>query len=274
MPEIYIGKDSIYYEVYGKGEPVIFISGLGSDHSLWHWQVEEYSKEFKCIFFDNRGVGRSTISKDISNEKNMTMKLLSSDVATLMEQLEIEKAHIVGASMGGIIAQFFAVTYPERVITLSLHSTLAKSSPLVNLHFKTQMGLLEKITIAELLVSIAPTVWSEETLIKRLDLLQEFRSLKKDSKPSISKELYILQAKACLNFNLLEEISRIKVPVLVTAGAEDILIHPRNSILIHRSIPESEYIEFTGCGHAALVEKHSEFNMKTLNFLKKYREMI
>ncbi len=273
MPEVSVGGDRIYYEVHGEGEPVIFISGLGADYTLWHWQVEEYSKEFKCIFFDNRGIGRSTIEKGLLNKENLTLKLLSSDVAGLMKELEIEKAHIVGASMGGIIAQSFAVTYPEKVMTLSLHSTLAKSSLLVNLHFRTQIDLLEKLSIGELLSSMAPTIWSEETLISRSDLLLEFRSLKKNAKPSVSKELYALQAYACLDFNLLDEISKIKVPVLVTAGAEDILIHPRNSKIIHQSIPESEYIEFLGCGHAALVEKHRDFNLKTLDFLKRNREI-
>ncbi|MBI9106637.1 MAG: alpha/beta hydrolase [Spirochaetales bacterium] len=273
MPKASVGGDEIYYEIYGEGEPVIFISGLGSDHTLWHWQVAEYSKEFQCIFFDNRGVGESTISPHYLNEDRLTMELLSEDVAGLMEQLEIEKAHIVGASMGGIIAQYFALAHPEKVITLSLHSTLAKSSPLVNMHFKTQIDLLQRLSMGELLISLAPVIWAEETLTSRLDLLKEFRSLKKDSVLPISKALYILQAHSCLYFDLLSQISKIDIPVLVTAGAEDILIHPRNSILIHHTITGSKYIEFEGCGHAALMEKHKEFNLRTMDFIRKRRKI-
>ena len=261
----------IYYEVHGEGDPVIFISGLGGDHTAWHWQISEYSKIFKCIVFDNRGIGRSKTSKENLTREKYTLEVLASDVALLMDQLGIDKAHISGASMGGIIAQQFAVTYTDRLKTLSLHSTLGKSATLLSLNFRSQINLLEKISVEELLFSLAPQIWSEETLENRADLIAEFRNLKKDSGSPASKEVYILQAAACLDFNLLPGLSAVKVPVLVTAGAEDILIHPRNSEAIHKAVPGSEYVVFQGCGHGPMMEKYKEFNSVAINFLKKNR---
>ncbi len=261
----------LYYEIHGKGEPVIFISGLGSDHSLWHWQLPEYSQEFQCVVFDNRGIGRSTAGKECLTEEKYTLNILADDIAALMDKLEIEKAHIFGVSLGGIIAQQFAVMYPERLKTLSLHSTLGKSSTLFSLYFRSQTTLLDKLSVEELLLSQAPQIWSEETLEKRFDLITEFRNLKKDSVCPVSKEVYVLQVATCMNFNFLPQLGSLSVPVLVTAGSEDILILPRNSEAIHKAIPGSEYVVFDGCGHAALMEKYQEFNTVTLNFLKNNR---
>ena len=272
MPKAPVGEDKIYYEIHGQGEPLILIAGLGGDHTQWHWQLPDYSKEFQCIVFDNRGIGKSSPVQYHLHEEKYTLELLAADVVRLMDYLEIEKAHISGASMGGIVAQIIALAYPERVKTLSLHSTLAWSAPLVKLNFNTQIDLLNKLTMEELMLSLAPWIWSEETLEERLDFILEFRDLKKDTGPPASKEIYILQAKACLDFDLRSGLHEIKVPVQVSAGAEDILIHPRNSELIHRSVSGSEYVVFRGCGHAPLMEKYKEFNFKTLTFLKNYME--
>ena len=121
--------------------------------------------------------------------------------------------------MGGVIAQYFAAIFPERVITLSLHSTLGKSAPLASLHFQSQINLLDEIGVDKLLMSLAPVIWSEETLRCRKDLLLEFRALKNGTIPLVSKEVYIHQARSLLDFDVLTDLSDLKAPVLVTARA-------------------------------------------------------
>ncbi len=274
MPEVSAGNTSIYYEIHGQGDPLILIAGLGSDLTQWHWQLPEYSKEFRCIVFNNRGITKIDEEPVVSESGPITFDLLASDVLRLMDHLEIDSAHIVGASMGGVIAQVFAVAYPERVLSLSLHSTLASSNALIKLIFGTQISLVKSLGLVEFMLSLAPWIWSEETLSGKPELIEEFRSLRKEPKFTLTKDVYIRQAEAFLDFSLLERLNKIKAPVLVTAGASDILINPRNSELIHKSVRGSEYSVFHGCGHASLVEASGDFNNKTLSFLKKHKGEI
>ena len=76
MPKISLGTDEIYYEAYDSGVPVVFIAGLCSDNTLWHWQREYFSKEYECIFFDNRGIGESTLDKEYFKTMNLLWNCL------------------------------------------------------------------------------------------------------------------------------------------------------------------------------------------------------
>ena len=171
--------------------------------------------------------------------------------------------------MGGAIAQRLALDHPGRLLSLSLHSTLARMSARSRLRFETQLQLLEKVEVLDVLMSLAPMIWSERTLTERFHVIEAFRAARKEGGEIVSKEVYRLQLRALLGTDLLSRLGEIPVPVLVTAGADDLLIPPAESRLIHEAIPASRYHVFAGCGHATTMENARGFNMVSLDFLKK-----
>jgi len=119
MPKVKVDDIQIYYEVRGEGFPLVMIQGLSDNLDCWDPRlVEELSRKYKLVMFDNRGAGRTDISY-----REYTMKLFADDTAGLMDALGISKAHVLGLSMGGMIAQELVLNYPEKVAKLVLCST-------------------------------------------------------------------------------------------------------------------------------------------------------
>ena len=118
MPKATIGDLELYYEEHGSGEPLIMVLGLGQDVATWGLQIEALSKHLRLIVFDNRDAGRSSRCPD-----NYTTQSMAQDMMGLMDHLEIERTHLLGTSMGGMIAQHVALMAPERLKSLILAST-------------------------------------------------------------------------------------------------------------------------------------------------------
>ncbi len=118
MPTANIGEVELYYEEHGRGEPLIMVLGLGQDIATWGFQVEELSKHLRLIVFDNRDCGKSSRCAD-----NYTTESMAQDILGLMNHLRIEKTHLLGTSMGGMIAQHVALMAPEGLKSLILAGT-------------------------------------------------------------------------------------------------------------------------------------------------------
>jgi len=118
MPKAKIGEIQINYEEYGQGTPLMMILGLGQDIATWDFQISEFSNHFRLIIFDNRDSGKSSRCSELYSTETMAR-----DCIGLLDYLEIDRAHILGTSMGGMIAQQVALIAPERVINLVLAST-------------------------------------------------------------------------------------------------------------------------------------------------------
>jgi aminoacrylate hydrolase len=267
MPRILAGTQELRYELHGSGPAAVFVTGLGGDLRQWHWQLPAHARELRCLLYDHRWTGGSRSASGATSPQ-LSLETLAADLEGLLDALEIERAHVIGASMGGTVAQLFALRCPERVSSLCLHSTWARTSAALRLKLQSQIDLLQKIELPELLLGLAPWIWSEETLVERPEVIAAFREVQRVGAPAIDKEVYILQARACLELDLSAELQGIEAPTLVTAGAEDLLIRPSDSELIHRRIPASVFHRFEGCGHASLVEKAEEFNAVSLEFLR------
>ena len=118
MPKATIGDLELYYEEYGRGEPLIMVLGLGQDVATWGFQISELSKHLRLIVFDNRDSGKSSRCSD-----NYTTESMAQDILGLMNHLRIEKTHLLGTSMGGMIAQHVALMAPEGLKSLILAGT-------------------------------------------------------------------------------------------------------------------------------------------------------
>jgi pimeloyl-ACP methyl ester carboxylesterase len=118
MPTAKIGDLQLYYEEYGQGPPLIMILGLGQDVATWHFQISELSKHVRLIVFDNRDSGKSSRCS-----VNYTTEIMARDILGLMDHLAIDRTHLLGTSMGGMIAQHVALMAPERIDSLILAGT-------------------------------------------------------------------------------------------------------------------------------------------------------
>jgi len=118
MSEAKIEDTQIHYEEYGEGQPLIMILGLGQDTATWEFQISDFSRHFRIILLDNRDSGKSS-----SCSETYTTETMARDTLGLMDHLGIERTHLLGTSMGGMIAQQVALIAPERVISLVLAST-------------------------------------------------------------------------------------------------------------------------------------------------------
>ena len=118
MPVAKVGDLQIFYEEYGRGQPLLMLLGLGQDIATWGLQISEFAKYFRVIVFDNRDAGKSPRSLEA-----YTTVAMAGGTAGLMDSLGIEHAHLLGISMGGMIAQHVALMYPTRVTSLILAST-------------------------------------------------------------------------------------------------------------------------------------------------------
>ncbi len=118
MPKAKIGDIQLYYEEYGQGQPLIMVLGLGQDVATWSFQISELSNHVRLIVFDNRDSGKSS-----RYAENYTTASMAQDILGLMDYLRIDRTHLLGTSMGGMIAQHVALMAPERLNSLILAST-------------------------------------------------------------------------------------------------------------------------------------------------------
>src|SRR5215218_2852398 len=109
MPKVQVGNVGLYYEEHGAGEPLVLIPGFGTGLWIWYRQIPSLAEHFRVIAFDPRGVARSD-----KPDEAMTMRGYADDAAALLGALGVERAHVLGASFGGFVAQEFALAYPER----------------------------------------------------------------------------------------------------------------------------------------------------------------
>src|SRR5919204_2765547 len=121
MPKVLVNGINLHYIEAGRGDPLLLIMGFGGDHLAWAFQTPVFAQSHRVIAFDNRGVGQSDVP-----DVPYTTRMMADDAAGLLDALGIERAHVIGVSIGGMIAQELALNHPRRVRSLQLHCTYAR----------------------------------------------------------------------------------------------------------------------------------------------------
>jgi len=140
MPLISIGDCSLYYERRGVGFPVLFVSGLAGFASFWQDQVPTFARRFEVITFDHRGIGQSDQAR-----LGWSVERLAVDVVGLMDALRIKRAHLVGHSTGGAIAQVLAIEHPARLASVVLSATWTKTDAYFRRLFALRKEVLQRL---------------------------------------------------------------------------------------------------------------------------------
>jgi len=176
MAKVSANGIEIYYEIHGEGEPLVLIEGLGYSTWMWYKQIEELSKRFKVIIFDNRGVGETE-----KPDEEYSISLFSNDLAELLSELNVESAHILGVSMGGFIAQEFALKYPKMVEKLILCSTSFGGPNSIPIPQETLNIMLKgggKYESKEEIVEAIGTALNKDTLNENYDVIEKIMAEK------------------------------------------------------------------------------------------------
>jgi pimeloyl-ACP methyl ester carboxylesterase len=267
----------ICYEIKGQGEPLILVHGFGATKEVWIAQFEPLAEHFKAIKFDNRGAGKSERPDEPYN-----MEMFADDIAGLMEHLNIEKAHIMGWSLGGMIVQQFALKYPEKINKIVLINTLPKwpgdekgiemykNSQIDRYHKKLEDPKEAFFDGAKLGFSRKFRKEMRENPDKKFFGLFSANDLIEDTaiNPSTPQDIKN-QAHALGSFDVLDKLSNIKNETLILTADKDRQTPKIMNEKIHEEIPNSEIIVFEGVGHDSPREKAPEMNEKIINFLKK-----
>lgn len=276
MPRAKIGDVNLYYEFNGLGQAqtLVLVMGLGMDISGWLYQIPEFKKHYQVLAFDNRGVGRSD-----RPEGPYTTRMMADDAVGLMDCLKIEKAHILGASMGGMIAQEIAINYPHRVDKLVLACTYAQPDKFVKQTLlsgtKTITGKgtadlsginANGINIEQIVNFMLPLILSRKFIDENKEALDRFLKEFLKYKPSV--EGFLAQVTATQNHDAVNRLNQIKAPTLVITGTKDILVPPRSSDVLANGIPGARVAKIDGGTHGFNMEMAEAFNREVLNFLK------
>ena len=250
----------MYYEVHGEGEEtLILIAGLSGNTEEWGEQLPAFSERYRTVVFDNRGAGKSD-----KPDCEYSTSMFAGDLAGLMDELGIKRAHILGESMGGTIAQRFALDYPDMVKGLILSCTWGRVDNYLNQIFEIWTEKALKMGMGELMKEISLWIFTARFFETNLeDIKAGEEGFMDDPMPAYA---FKRQSMACRAHDALNELGRITTPTLVLVGRDDILTPKHFADVIHGGIPGSR-LEVLDGGHGFIAENAGKFNSAVLDFL-------
>ena len=268
MPVAKLADVGIYYEVHGAGEALLLIMGLGGSSALWFRQVPVFSRQYRVVTFDNRGTGQSD-KPDIP----YTMEIMVGDLAGLLEAIGIHAAHVFGISMGGMIAQHFALRHPERVTSLILGCTTCGCShsaipDVETISLLFDMESMQELPLEEKAREMLPFLLSQDFIDNNPSLIQQLLATMMEHPTPLHG--YMRQAQAIMGHDTYERLPDIKAPTLVIAGDTDKLVPIENSRILASRIPKAELVILKNMGHGFNIEAADETNKAVLDFLVRH----
>jgi 3-oxoadipate enol-lactonase len=254
------GEVELAYEVFGDGPPLLLIQGLGYGGRGWGPVLEPLAEAFTVAAFDNRGFGASDRPPG-----PYTAEELAADALAVLDAARIERAHVVGASLGGMVAQELALAYPERVDRLVLACTTPGGDAAFPMPARTVSLMLEApamppdVALRRFVVNAVGPGGSEELI----DRIVAYRT----SNPPDAAG-WQSQAAAGAMHDALDRVEEIKAPTLVVHGSEDAVVDPRNADLLADRIPGARVERLPGCGHLPFWEEPETFASLIREFLR------
>ena len=278
MNESYVELNDIKisYEIHGDGYPLILLHGFAMYKEFWKWQVKELSREFRVITIDIRGCGKTAHPAE-----PYSMEELADDIRVLLDYLNLDKAHLGGHSFGGMIAQHFALNYPNRLNKLILMSSFANlplSKSGLEMYKRSQLSFYEakvkdpsKAFWDKMKQRFSRNFFKEmnqnpnmlfHNMFSANDLM-ELEETKGTSKPQDILNLI----NAITHHNTVSRLKEIKNYTLILAAVKDRIVPKIASELLDENIPNSNLIVFNS-SHFFMLEEAPNFNMEVIKFLK------
>lgn len=270
MPKVKVNNFNMYYEAHGEGFPFIMIGG--SACNIYWWDtilIDELSKKFKTVVFDNRGVGRSD-----DPDEDFLIKTMADDTVGLMKALGIERAHVLGHSMGGNIAQEIVINYPEMVEKLVLCSTscggsksVPPSSEVMNLMMSFVGREYDLKVIKETIKETLALMFTEEFMKKNPEYIEN--KIRMLLKTPTTASTYKRQLEAVMKSpTTCRKLKKIDIQTLVIHGKKDILVPPQNGEILTNLIPSAKLALFDNNAHWVFYPEPEKVIETILAFLK------
>lgn len=262
MPSAKVNGINIGYSVEGEGAPLVMIMGLGGARSSWRGQTGAFRQHYRVVTFDNRGVGKSDRPAG-----PYTIGMMADDTLGLMDHLGISKAHVLGVSMGGMIAQELAISRPERVDKLVLGCSFPRAgsganSPGMDRAIEAQENSTQdeasQRRLIGSMIDLSFNSWSNRVFL---------RPLAKAAVRFYPIDGVVEQRKAVSSHDTTGRLGTVRAPTLVITGTEDRLVNPASSETIAKLIPNARLVKVPGGGHYFFMEKRDDFNREVLGFL-------
>jgi 3-oxoadipate enol-lactonase len=264
MPTTRVGSHTVYYDEHGTGHPLLLLSGLGGTRLAWWKQIGPLATRYRVINMDNRDAGDSALGTC-----PYTIGDMAEDVAGVIQNLQLGPTHVVGISMGGMIAQELAIRHPELVDKLVLVSTTAGGPTGVNTKPEVAALLISREEDIETWVRHTYTLIVGEGYMaahpEDLDQIVSYLLAK-----PMSAESYQRQLGACIQHGMMGcagRLGRITAPTLVIHGDCDPLVPYENGEFLAAHIKGARLSSYPGVGHLSMIEAPERFNREVIEFL-------
>lgn len=247
-----VGSEQIYYESTGSGEMVVFSHGAGGNHAIWVHQTPVFAEKYRVVTWDQRGWGKSTDVRGMAGDSETAVE----DLRRLLDHLDIDKAHLVGQSMGGWAVAGFALRYPERTRSLVLANTYGGLST---------EPMREWIT-AERWAALRERAAENGRDFDIVDPARAFRygQISRLAPPRGPENLGELLFGTHWD---LDEARKSKVPILIVTGPYDMIFAPEMMRLLDAELPTSRLVEIPDSGHSPYFERPDPWNRAVLDHL-------
>jgi pimeloyl-ACP methyl ester carboxylesterase len=276
VKKVHVGDIDIAYKMFGKGDPILLVSGLGGDMNSWPPStLRNLSSNHTVIVFDNRGIGNTT-----TGTKPFSIQQFANDTAGLLDSLKMQKADVLGYSMGSFVAQQLTVTHPEKVNKLILVAAscggkegIPRSPQLVKMVIDFANKIVNHIPISpqdvKMLISMSfGSGWIKlhpnylETIPKAKDL---FAGIPPNTQ---MQQIKAVQSWMATNWTgVCEELTKISNPTLVITGTDDVIVPTANSLIIAGKIPGAWLVQIKDAGHAVPSQYPDKINRVLQTFL-------
>ena len=260
LEKVRVGDIEMAYKMFGKGDPILLIQGVGGSMDSWEPSIlRDLSSNHTVIILDNRGVGNTT-----TGTKQFSIQQFANDSVGLLDALKIQKANVLGYSMGSFIAQQFVLTHPEKVDRLVLIAStcggkdnVPNTPEVLELAKKLLSSIVNNTSIEPQDVKAAVALSYGPTWIKlHPDILESIPTNAKDLLLSgMGPDTYIQQEKITQNWKstnwsgVCSQLPNISKPTLVMTGTEDVTIPAANSLIIAEKIPGAWLVQMKNAGH-------------------------
>jgi pimeloyl-ACP methyl ester carboxylesterase len=264
MPIVDAGRWKINYVEEGSGVPVLLIHGLAGDHTAWTPQLDVLKAAYRVIAFDNPGSGKSS-----KVDAPTSMRELAEANLRLMDRLGIERAHVVGRSMGGAIGQQMALIAPQRVHSLVMAASFAKLDPLGKRLLENMREiLLWRGNWTEWVRHASPTFVSSAFFNENPERMATLERLIADESRDIPS--YVNLCTAVIATDNLAQLSQIRCPVLIMAGRHDPICSPTATQWMQARLPKAETVFFEKSSHFFLMEEAAKAISVLSDWLKRH----